>query len=167
MLLFFPSSLYVYLSLCSCSDVPLSEKFRREYSTLWRSLFVLDLDTIQATAKAWGVTFDTDMFASAILLRPTRLKTRRNQTKTPDILAREKMTEYELQLEMKAKLKAMLDNEKLIPRELIFLVRAQRMLQSANQVLGSPSNRVNITASVRFFPSCVILDFAWSPNGAS
>jgi len=36
-----------------------------------------------------------------------------------------------------------------IPRELIFLVRAQRMLQVENQILGSPSNRVNITAKVR------------------
>lgn len=57
----------------------------------------------------------------------------------------------------------MLENEKLIPRvrslsvfvssdlttdqpnfyqELIFLVRGQRMLQAANQGLGSPSNRV-------------------------
>lgn len=36
-----------------------------------------------------------------------------------------------------------------IPRELIFLVRAQRMLQVENQILGSPSNRVNITAKAR------------------
>lgn len=40
----------------------------------------------------------------------------------------------------------MLDNERLIPRELIFLVRSQRMLQAANQSLGSPSNRVALTA---------------------
>jgi hypothetical protein len=62
------------------------------------------------------------MFASAILLRPTRLKTRRNQVKSQEILAREKMTEYELQVEMKSKLKAMLENEKLIPRVRLRLI---------------------------------------------
>ncbi|CDZ98187.1 Predicted unusual protein kinase [Phaffia rhodozyma] len=126
--------------------IPLSEKFRTEYSALWRSLFVLDIGTIEKTARAWGVTFDSDMFASAILLRPTRLRASKKAPKSEEILKREQMTEYELQVDMKRRLKALLENEQLIPRELIFLVRAQRMLQAANQGLGSPSNRVNITA---------------------
>lgn len=81
------------------------------------------------------------------------------------------MSEYELQMDVKRRMKLMLQSEEKvclssnkfsrpitladslsrsqIPRELIFLVRAQRMLQVENQILGSPSNRVNITAKVR------------------
>lgn len=64
----------------------------------------------------------------------------------------------------------MLENEQLIPRvclsktpfvgpiadvfkELIFLTRCQRMMQANNQLLGSPSARVNLTAKVRDPPS--------------
>jgi aarF domain-containing kinase len=63
-------------------------------------------------------------------------------------------------MDAKATLRAILESEKLIPRvrpsscvmsmltsqELIFLGRCQRMLQANNQMLGSPSSRVNITA---------------------
>lgn len=81
--------------------ITLSEKFKREYSTLWRSLFVLDIPKIEETARAWGVTFDSDMFASAILLRPTRLRASKNAPKSEAILHRETLTEYELQLEIR------------------------------------------------------------------
>ncbi|KAL7409302.1 ABC1 family-domain-containing protein [Mrakia frigida] len=126
--------------------ISLSEKFKREYSTLWRSIFVLDVPAIEETALAWGITFDSDMFASSVLLRPTRLHSSKRAPKSAAILHRESLTEYELQLEIRDRMRAMLENERLIPRELIFLVRSQRMLQGANQSLGSPSNRVNITA---------------------
>lgn len=43
--------------------IPLSEKFRRQYSTLWRSLFIVDIPQIEQTARDWGVTFDSDMCA--------------------------------------------------------------------------------------------------------
>lgn len=45
------------------SDIPLSEQFRRQYSTLWRSIFVLDLPAIGNIAREWGIDFDTDLFA--------------------------------------------------------------------------------------------------------
>lgn len=126
--------------------IPLSEKFRRQYSTLWRSIFVLDLPAIGSIAREWGIDFDTDLFASAILLRPTRLGPGRSKARSEEILKREQMSEYELQLDIKRRMRLMLENEEKIPRELIFLVRAQRMLQVENQILGSPSNRVHITA---------------------
>lgn len=66
-------------------------------------------------------------FASAILLRPSHIK------KTNKVLPPPK-SGYELQLEAKAQLKALLESEKLIPRELIFITRCQRMLQANNQV---------------------------------
>ena len=78
-------------------------------------------------------------------------------------------TEYELQVELKARFKTMLENEQLIPRvrtpicraskvltrfvqELIFIARCQRMMQANNQLLGSPSNRINLTAKVCLSP---------------
>lgn len=52
----------------------------------------------------------------------------------------------------------MLENEALIPRELIFLARSMRMVQAVNQGLGSPTNRVNILASesAGFRGSCLV-----------
>ncbi|BEI82769.1 hypothetical protein CcaverHIS002_0306370 [Cutaneotrichosporon cavernicola] len=128
-----------------------------EYATLWRSLFVLDLPTIERISKAWGLGIDPNMFASAIFLKPTHLK--QNAPKGPP---RPPKTEYEIQMEVKAQFKALLESEQLIPPyvpslppslslltpgELIFVGRCQRMLQANNQLLGSPSERINITAA--------------------
>ncbi len=104
-------------------------------------------------------------FASAILLRPFKVDKAKQQqadgTPPPP-----PMSEYEQQVELKRRLRTMLENELLIPRELIFLTRCQRMMQANNQVcrqnrslnsrsyqvcaqsLGSPSPRINITAHV-------------------
>ena len=43
-------------------------------------------------------------------------------------------TDYELQVELKERIRNMLENEQKIPRELIFVGRAQRITQSLNQV---------------------------------
>lgn len=57
-------------------------------------------------------------------------------------------TDYELQVELKERIRNMLENEQKIPRELIFVGRAQRITQSLNQIIGSPSPRLNISAHV-------------------
>ncbi|KAL7421425.1 hypothetical protein Q5752_004311 [Cryptotrichosporon argae] len=124
--------------------IDLPQTFREEYCTLWRSLFVLDVPKIESIAHKWGIALDANMFASAILLRPSQVKKaakRRN-----DEAAEPEKTAYEHQVELKRRLKTMLENEQLIPRELIFLSRCQRMMQANNQLLGSPSSRVNLTA---------------------
>ncbi|GMK56670.1 hypothetical protein CspeluHIS016_0305100 [Cutaneotrichosporon spelunceum] len=120
--------------------ITLGRRFREEYATLWRSLFVLDIPAIERISKAWGLGIDPNMFASAIFLKPTHLKA--GTAKAPLV----PKTEYELQMEVKAQFKALLESEQLIPRELIFVGRCQRMLQANNQLLGSPSERINITA---------------------
>jgi len=123
--------------------IPLSKKFREQYCTLWRSLFVLDIPSIERIAKEWGISLDVNMFASAILLRPFKVdKNKQNKDSEP----LPQLSEYEQQVELKRRLRTMLENELLIPRELIFLTRCQRMMQANNQALGSPSPRINITA---------------------
>lgn len=95
-------------------------------------MFVLDIPKIEQIAKKWGVNLDANMFASAILLRPSHIKKDKNRPDKPP------KTGYELQLEAKDQLRALLESEKLIPRELIFITRCQRMLQANNQVRQLP-----------------------------
>lgn len=91
--------------------INLSKSFREDYCTLWRSLFVLDIKTIETIAHRWGIAVDANMFASAILLRPFQVNKNRKAR------AEEKpQTEYEQQVELKQRLKSMLENEQLIPR---------------------------------------------------
>ncbi|KZV97486.1 ABC1-domain-containing protein [Exidia glandulosa HHB12029] len=135
--------------------VELPDKFRREYAELWRSIFVGDIRAVERTAKLWGIDPGSgDLFASSILLRPHRLKPKpRKPSEGKDGEEEKQLTPeeykalmFQQQEAMKKRVKTFLQNEELIPRELIFIGRVQRMLQGNNQVLGSPSNRVNLTA---------------------
>ncbi|KAF8681603.1 ABC1 family [Rhizoctonia solani] len=123
--------------------VTLPEKFRKEYATLWRSLFIGDLDAIEASVLKY-LLFKTRPHAlAAILLRPHRVqKPDPSQQEHQDVPT----DHYSQQVMLKEKMKTFLEFQDLIPRELIFVGRAQRMLQANNQSLGSPSNRLNITA---------------------
>lgn len=118
-------------------------EFRLQYATLWRSLFVGDVRTIERIAGEWGIARDnSDLFASAMLLRPHRLRRGGGEGKRKQVSQDEARMNARAQL--KERLKAMLENEQQIPRELIFLMRTMRMMQANNQALGSPSNRINI-----------------------
>ncbi|ORY29120.1 putative mitochondrion protein [Naematelia encephala] len=125
--------------------ISLPTQFREEYCNLWRSLFVLDVPQIERIALKWGIALDANMFASAILLRPFQVDKYKRKQKNKNDPEPEK-SQYEQQVELKQRLKTILENEQLIPRELIFLARCQRMMQANNQMLGSPSSRVNLTA---------------------
>jgi hypothetical protein len=48
---------------------------------------------------------------SAILLRPTRLGAGRSKERNEEILKRESMSEYELQMDIKRRMRLMLENE--------------------------------------------------------
>lgn len=54
----------------------------------------------------------TTRFASAIFLKPTHVKRDPNKSKVPA----PPKTEYEMQMEIKAQFKALLESEQLIPR---------------------------------------------------
>lgn len=135
--------------------IDLSEKFRREYCTLWRSLFTLDIPSIERIAREWGIALDPNMFASAILLRPFKVTPAEQQKKKEQqeqALAQAQggsggaKSDYDQQVELKSRIIHMLENEQLVPRELIFITRGHRMFQANNQAIGSPSPRINITA---------------------
>ncbi|ORY56562.1 ABC1 family-domain-containing protein [Leucosporidium creatinivorum] len=128
--------------------VELPEQFRHQYSLLWRSLFVGDISTIESIVESWGIAKEnSEIFASLTLLRPHKL---RDQKKKKQEHGQEEnkqeMSSYEKQVGLKERLKTMLKSQELIPRELILLGRSQRMMQSNNQALGSPSNRINSMA---------------------
>ncbi|KAG0144455.1 hypothetical protein CROQUDRAFT_660017 [Cronartium quercuum f. sp. fusiforme G11] len=124
--------------------IQLPDNFRAEYCELWRSIFVLDTEAIQRIASGWGIA-NSELFASATLLKPFKSRqssgssTRGNQGEAT-------LTAYEKDMKIKETLKGLLENEQLVPRELIFIVRCMRMMQGNNQALGSPSNRINILA---------------------
>ncbi|PLW34527.1 hypothetical protein PCANC_19231 [Puccinia coronata f. sp. avenae] len=130
--------------------IHLPEKFRRDYCELWRSLFVLDTASIDRIARGWGIA-NSDLFASATLMRPFKV---RKHGAGPfgqggKVAAGGEPgtnASYESSVKIKETMKTILENEALIPRELIFIVRCMRMMQGNNQVLGSPTNRINILA---------------------
>ncbi|KAG8697823.1 methionine-synthesizing 5- methyltetrahydropteroyltriglutamate--homocysteine methyltransferase, partial [Ceratobasidium sp. 395] len=125
----------------------LSEKFKHEYATLWRSLFTGDLEAIEQIAELWGIRKgNANLFASSILLRPHRIQKNKTSTSQEDDQDSKPTDSYAQQAALKEKFRTFLEFQDLIPRELIFVGRAQRMLQANNQSLGSPSNRLNITA---------------------
>ncbi|GHJ89785.1 hypothetical protein NliqN6_6187 [Naganishia liquefaciens] len=126
--------------------ITLSDKFKSEYCRLWRSLFTLDTKSIEDIALKWGIQLPVDLFASAILLRPFQVDKRRRAAQ--NLPEEPPKSEYEQQVELKQRLRNMLANEALIPRELIFITRNQRMSQANNQTIGSLSPRINITAHV-------------------
>lgn len=102
--------------------VDLTPSFRRQYSELWRALFVLDTNTIERIGKSWGIA-NSNLFASATLLRPTTIK----KEKSDEQIEKEKKERNEskeksahrAQEELKERLRGMLENEQLIPRELV------------------------------------------------
>lgn len=108
-------------------------KFRKEYTSLWKSLFTVDTGEIQRVAKEWGINLDVNLFASAITLRPFQVTKDEKQLSNEGTRPAPK-TEYELQVELKERLQGMLESQEKIPRELIFVGRAQRIIQALNQV---------------------------------
>ncbi|GAA5898139.1 hypothetical protein JCM6882_003335 [Rhodosporidiobolus microsporus] len=123
--------------------IDLPESFRHEYCLLWRSLFTGDVQQIEDIAAHWGIRREnSNIFASLTLLRPHKLR----KTKAEEEAKGKEVSRYDQQVGLKERLKTMLENEELIPRELIFVTRAMRMMQGNNQAVGSPSNRINILA---------------------
>ncbi|KAG9312628.1 ABC1-domain-containing protein [Chiua virens] len=125
--------------------VRVKDAFRREYATLWRGLMAADWDTIESVTTRWGIG-TPDLFASATLMRPV-MYDRKGKTGNKsgngngEVKA---LNQYELSMQMKAKLKRFLLDTDKMPKELIFLGRNMRIVQGNNQALGSPVNRIKI-----------------------
>lgn len=124
--------------------VRVGEELRRKYAELWRALLATDWDTVETITTSWGIGAP-DLFASATLMRPVSFRTRRDEDGNGDS-ENDTVNQYERSLLMKERLKNFLYDTDKMPKELIFLGRNIRIVQGNNQVLGSPVNRIKITA---------------------
>ncbi|PKK75131.1 ABC1-domain-containing protein [Rhizophagus irregularis] len=114
--------------------------FRHQYSLFWKSLFLMDTETINEICQEWGIN-DPEMFASATLMKPYNPKTALHIATNQKFSLKDA---YEMQMALKERIKKFLSNTELIPRELIFVGRNMNIVRSLNRELGSPVNRINI-----------------------
>ncbi len=108
-----------------------------------------DLPTTIEICRGWGIG-QAELFASATLLRPWRARQRSVMSSSissnltsaqhaPKDESEETKEERELRArrELKEKLKTLLINVELLPKELIFVGRAMRILQANNHAMGN------------------------------
>lgn len=119
--------------------VPEAPKFRLEYALLFKSIFTADRETLKHIVESWGIG-NADLFASLTLQKPFTAKPVHSAAVSKDdVKAMEKL--------MKANVRYLLQNEALVPQELVFVGRSMNLLRALNKSYGAPVNRVNILAS--------------------
>uniref|UniRef100_A0A8H7XXN5 ABC1 atypical kinase-like domain-containing protein n=1 Tax=Psilocybe cubensis TaxID=181762 RepID=A0A8H7XXN5_PSICU len=139
----------------------LPEEFKREWAELWRAMLVGDFSGVKSVAERWGFGPLPDLVASFVMMRPTILRKGREVKKTDsgaektrkdgenedrdNEKKRERMSEYELSLKMKQRLKEFLADTDRMPKVILFLNRNMRIMQGNNASFGSPVNGVKIT----------------------
>lgn len=127
--------------------IQMSPKFRHQYATFWKALLTLDNKTLKDVVHQWGVS-NPDIFASATLMRPYRGGNLSTQKGIQKLTKEERQNRsYEMQQAARKAIRDILGDETKWPRELIFIGRNLRIVQGNNQFLGSPVNRVKITAT--------------------
>ncbi|KAK0436386.1 atypical/ABC1/ABC1-B protein kinase [Armillaria borealis] len=114
------------------------------YVTVDDQLLLSDYHAVEQVARSWGVGLP-DLFASATLMRPVRLKKVDKEKFAREIEEISRMSQYEQSVRMKAKLKEFLIDTDRLPKALLFLMRNMRIVQGNNQSMGAPVNRVKIT----------------------
>lgn len=123
--------LYVYLK----------DEFRHQYGVFWKALMTFDNKTIAEVTEKWGIK-SSDLFASATLLRPYEGSEEKFDAGMENMTPAERS--YAMQQKVKQGIRDMLADEDKWPQELIFLGRNMRIVQSNNQYLGSPVNRIKM-----------------------
>ncbi|KAI8851825.1 ABC1 family-domain-containing protein [Chytridium lagenaria] len=120
--------------------VTCTDSFKHNYALLWKCLFTGETDVLEDITKQWGIR-DIQAFASGTL------------PKTPSISVRWVGWGYErarqvrhCQLILDSNLLQFLADTDKVPKELVFIGRNLNIIRSNNKVLGSPVNRINITA---------------------
>lgn len=128
--------------------VTIRPSVKRQYASLWRALLTSDWDTIRNVTESWGVG-EAGLFASAVLMRPVKVGRANGSSSHAEKAnggAGAELNAYEQSVRMKERLKRFLVDTDKMPKELIFLGRNMRIVQGNNQSLGSPVNRIKITA---------------------
>lgn len=105
--------------------ITLPDKFRREYCSIWESLFLYDKKRMQDIAESWGIG-NADILATMVQLRPPSKDLFDGNTSSYDLI------------------KSFLGDETKFPLPMLFLLRSMRMMQNLNQTMGSPVNRINM-----------------------
>ncbi|KAF8063508.1 ABC1 family-domain-containing protein [Lyophyllum atratum] len=143
--------------------VSVDETFKRQWVELWRGMLAGDFDAVEKVTSQWGLGIP-DLVASATLMKPVRLKKGKkkddNEKEREAESEKKELTQYEMSVVMKKRLKNFLNDTDKMPKVLIFLTRNMRfanhvqakdMLYSYfsstgnNQSFGSPVNRIKIT----------------------
>jgi aarF domain-containing kinase len=133
------------------------DDFRRNYSRLFRAIFMQDYDTLEKIVSSWGFG-DAEIFASMQLMKPflkaqpntnpntaaARLPAHIEQKGKPR-MSKEEVAAF--QAKMKTKISNLLQDEKKVPRELVLVTRSTNILRSINKQYGIPVNRSAIFAN--------------------
>ena len=122
----------------------------------WKSLFTFDNETINSIATEWGIG-NSDLFASATLLKPYQGGTKEVATIVGGARAGGPKTAYEANQRMREKIAEFIVNQDQMPRELVFIGRNLRIVQGNNQNFGAPVNRLKIIANWASFALTVSL----------
>jgi aarF domain-containing kinase len=111
--------------------VSLDEDFRREWVALWRGMLTGDFGIVEQVTKRWGIGVP-DLMASATLMKPVKLHKSRGGERKKNKMKEEKvdteLSQYEMSLLMKKKLKEFLKDTDNTPKVLIFLMRNMRFV---------------------------------------
>ncbi|KAJ1731823.1 hypothetical protein LPJ61_002344 [Coemansia biformis] len=133
-----------------------SRAFRRQYAEFWRAAMLNDKTAMGRIARGWGMT-DTGMFSTMVSLKPPQLRGRRRAAghgrdtgpepypENGDKRGRDKSdSDYDRQMELKARAVTALRDSHHLPPELVFVTRNMNIVRANNQSLGTPVNRVQI-----------------------
>lgn len=125
----------------------LPEKFRLQYSKLWKDLFLLNTNGIEEIALDWGIA-SPDIFATLVQLRPVNMNSQNlNEKDTRDI---------------SDLFKDFIGDRLKFPKELTFITRTMRMIQSLNRDYGSPVNRINLLTNEAIAAISFERNISWS-----
>jgi len=110
--------------------VRVPEDFKRDWVKLWRSMLLGDYKGVENVTKRWGFGLP-DLMASFTLMRPTILRKGRKKKDEEEQQPKERkpLTQYEISVLMKQKLREFLRDTDRMPKVLIFLTRNMRMVQ--------------------------------------
>jgi aarF domain-containing kinase len=115
--------------------VSVDERFRRQWVALWRGMLAGDFAKVESVTKAWGMGAP-ELLASATLMKPVRLsrkdkkeKKKRDRERGSDKnVGGKELSQYEMSVLMKKRLKDFLADTDKMPKVLIFLMRNMRLV---------------------------------------
>jgi aarF domain-containing kinase len=124
-----------------------SEAFRRSYCGLWQAMVLGDTPALRAICTDWGIG-DPELFASLQLFRRYEGAGRGAAAAVPPGIKIERSAAEKeaLREQAKERLRRLLSSTEHIPRELIIIGRHFNIVRANNKELGSPVNRINLTA---------------------